>query len=142
MMKFKGFERSDGTYGTRNYVSIIPSVSCANEAACAIAENVRSSVVFPHHQGCCQLRPDVEIIERTLVGFGKNPNTGAAIVVSLGCETVDANKLADAISETGKDVELIRIQELGGYSKTVRRGTKIERNGKMFVERSKKIRQY
>jgi altronate dehydratase large subunit len=124
-MEFMGFERSDGSYGTRNHVSIIPTVACANEVGCGIAAKVKTAVTFPHHQGCCQLRPDVDLIERTLIGFGENPNTGGALVVSLGCETVDAKRIAGAISRAGKEVEIVNIQELGGYSKAVRKGTQI-----------------
>lgn len=136
-MEFRGFERPNGTFGVRNYVSILPSVGCSNEVARSINNKVNNTATFLHHQGCCQLHSDIEVIEKTLVGFGENPNTAAILIVSLGCETLNANKLADAISRSGKPVEIINIQKIGGYSKAIKKGLKIARE---MVSDSSKIR--
>ena len=49
---FNGYRRPDGQVGIRNYVGIIPSVTCASDVASAICRQVQGCVTFPHHQGC------------------------------------------------------------------------------------------
>ncbi|NLJ41029.1 MAG: UxaA family hydrolase [Clostridiales bacterium] len=122
-MEFMGYVRPDGKIGARNLVGIIPSVVCANDVAQAIVRQVRDTVGFFHHQGCCQLPPDLERVTDTLVGLGLSPNLGAVLVVSLGCEGTDHRRMVEAIAATGKPVEIIHIQELGGTSRAIQEGT-------------------
>ena len=111
--RFLGYHRPDNQIGVRNYVAIVPTVGCANEVARKIAECVRNAIPLLHHEGCTQLAPDIEAVTQTLISLGKNPNFGAVLVISLGCEGVDADRVAKEISSTGKPVEKIVIQELG-----------------------------
>lgn len=117
-----GYVRPNGTVGARNHVAVIPSVVCANDVAQVICSRVENTRGFFHHQGCCQLPPDLDRVTDTLIGLGSNPNVGAALVVSLGCEGTDHEKLVAEIAKTGKPVEIIRIQELGGFSRAVQEG--------------------
>lgn len=126
-MKWYGYRRADGQVGSRNYVAIIPSVTCANDVANAIAHEVQGTVVYLHHQGCCQLPPDLDRVTDTLISLGKSPNAGAVLIVSLGCEGTDHERMFKELSATGKPVEIIHIQELGGVSNAIREGTDIAR---------------
>lgn len=121
-MKFNGYIRADGQVGSRNYVGIIPSVTCANDVAQAICREVQGAVTFLHHQGCCQLPPDLERVTDTLISLGKSPNLGAVLIVSLGCEGTDHEKMHEEIRKTGKPVEIIHIQALGGVSNAISEG--------------------
>lgn len=121
-MKFNGYVRSDGRVGARNHVAIIPSVTCANDVAQAIVGQVQGTVGYFHHQGCCQLPPDLERVTDTLIGLGCSPNVGAALVVSLGCEGTDYERIVETIAKTGKPVKIIHIQELGGVSRSIQAG--------------------
>ena len=112
---FMGFRRPDGQVGVRNYLGVLSTVTCANQAARDIARHVKGTAVFTHQQGCGLLRKDLDLVERTLISLGRHPNLGAVLVVSLGCEGVDAEKIADGIRESGKPVELVKIQQEGGY---------------------------
>lgn len=123
-MIFQGYVRPDGTVGSRNLVAVIPSVVCANDVAQAIVAQVQGTVGLYHHQGCCQLPPDLDRVTETLIGLGCGPNVGAALVVSLGCEGTDHERLVQEIARTGKPVEIIRIQQLGGVSKAIARGNR------------------
>lgn len=122
-MEFFGYRRADGKIGSRNHVAIIPSVICANDVAQAIVHQVRGTVGFFHHQGCCQLPPDLDRVTDTLTSLGCSPNIGAVLIVSLGCEGTDFQKIYDTIARTGKPVEMIGIQELGGASRAIQAGT-------------------
>ena len=126
-MDFYGFIRPDGSVGSRNHLAIIPSVICANDAAIAISRQVQGSVPLCHHQGCCQLPPDLDRVTETLISLGCSPNIGAVLIVSLGCEGTDYERLAEEIAGTGKPVEIVRIQEVGGVSRAVQKGTDLAR---------------
>ena len=127
MPSFMGYKRADGRYGARNLVAIIPSVTCANDVAQAISRQVQGTVAYLHHQGCCQLPPDLERVTDTLISLGKGPNVGAVLIVSLGCEGTDHARMYEELCATGKPVEIIHIQALGGVSKAIREGTDIAR---------------
>lgn len=120
---FQGYRRANGQIGSRNLVAVIPSVICATDVAQAICRAVQGTVGFFHHQGCCQLPVDLKRVTDTLISLGCSPNVGAVLVVSLGCEGTDTERLVQEISLTGKPVEIIRIQELGGMSRAVQAGT-------------------
>lgn len=126
-MKFMGYVRPDGKVGARNHVAVIPSVTCAGDVAQAICRQVQGTVTYLHHQGCCQLPPDLERVTDTLISLGCSPNTAAVLIVSLGCEGTDHERMAKEIAATGKPVEVIHIQELGGVSRAIQAGTDIAR---------------
>lgn len=119
---FMEYVRADGQVGCRNHVAVIPSVTCAGDVASAIVRQVTGTVGFFHHQGCCQLPPDLDRVTETLISLGCSPNVGAALIVSLGCEGTDTERLYEMIRATGKPVEIIRIQELGGVSAAIKAG--------------------
>ncbi|HZJ98451.1 MAG TPA: UxaA family hydrolase [Tissierellaceae bacterium] len=121
-MKFMGYMRENGKVGSRNYVAVIPSVVCANDVAMAIVAQTDRTRGIYHHQGCCQLPPDLEMVTDSLIGLGSHPNVGAVLIVSLGCEGTDVERLINEISKTGKSVELIEIQKLGGTSNSIAAG--------------------
>ena len=120
---FQGYVRPDGKVGSRNYVAVIPTVICATDVAQAICHAVVGTVGFFHHQGCCQLPMDLKRVTDTLIALGSSPNVGAALIVSLGCEGTDVARVIREISATGKPVEVVRIQEMGGMSRAVQIGT-------------------
>jgi altronate dehydratase large subunit len=119
---FYGYVRKDGKVGTRNYVAVIPSVVCVSEVVESIVSNTSGTQGIIHHQGCCQTPPDLERITDCLIKIGENPNVGAILIVSLGCEGVDTDRLEETIRKTGKPVERINVQELGGTSRSIQVG--------------------
>ena len=121
-MKFEGYRRSDQSVGTRNYVGIISTVVCANEVADNIARQVQGTACFMHQQGCCQTPVDIKRVNETLANLGKNPNLASLLLVSLGCESTAVEQIAEAITKTGKRVEIITIQETGGATKSIAAG--------------------
>jgi len=131
-MKFHGYIRPDGSVGVRNYVAVIPSVVCANEVVEDICHQTVGTQAVLHHQGCCQTPPDLERITEALIGLGKNPNAGAVLIVSLGCEGVDTDRMEAEIRATGKPVERVNIQEIGGMSKAIQRGVDLAQ--KLYIE--------
>lgn len=119
---FYGYPRPDGMFGARNHVAVIPSVTCAGDVAQAICRQVAGTVCYLHHQGCCQLPPDLERVTDTLISLGRSPNVGAVLIVSLGCEGTDHERMYEELSQTGKPVRHIGIQELGGTAPAIAHG--------------------
>lgn len=122
MKLIKGYRRPDGKMGIRNHLLIIPTVVCANHVANRIQQSIPDSVAIPHQHGCSQIGEDKERTHRILAGMGKNPNVGAVLLISLGCEVIDASQLKKEIEETGKPVEWIDIQDAGGTIKAIEKG--------------------
>jgi altronate dehydratase large subunit len=138
-MEFMGYRRANGKVGVRNHVLVIPSVVCSQGAAEAITRNVKGSVYLPNVFGCAQVGPDREQTKRALAGFGTNPNIFAVLVVGNGCENLAAKELAEAIQPSGKRVEYIEIQEVGGTKKTIAKGRKIIKE--MLTDAAKRQRE-
>ena len=125
MDTFLGYPRPGGRAGTRNYLAIIPTVFCANEVVARIAKKFKSAKPLLHHQGCAQLKPDVDLVTQTLIGLGTNPNVGAVLLVGLGCESVSIQEVYQGIKDRGQKVAKIIIQDVGGMKKALQRGTEL-----------------
>ncbi len=125
VMNFQGYRRRDGKAGTRNFVLVIPSVGCSQGAARAIAQGLKGAVYLPNILGCGQVGDDQPLLKKTLAGFGINPNVFSVLVVGNGCETLVPEGLGEEIARSGKRVEVIVIQKVGGVRKTIALGRKI-----------------
>jgi altronate dehydratase large subunit len=119
---FKGYRRADGRAGVRNYIAVVPTVLCSVSVARSIAEATKTNA-FPHEGGCGQVGPEREHTLRILRGVVSHPNVGAVLTVGLSCEQVDAAKLAEAAGD--KPTRHIRIHDVGGNTKAVKRGIEL-----------------
>lgn len=119
---FSGYTRAEGPPGVRNHLLIIPVVACANGAVRAIGRAVPEAVAVEHAHGCGRMGKDNDRAMRVLSGCGTHPNTGAVLLVGLGCELLNGQKLADEIAASGRPLEFIEIQKSGGSQKTAERG--------------------
>lgn len=126
-MKLFGYKRENGTYGIRNHILVIPTSVCAADTAAKIAANVDGAIALPNQHGCCQIGADLIQTERTLIGYGTNPNVGAVLVVGLGCDGIQAHVLADEIKKSGKPVRSLVIQEEHGTLNTISNGGRVLR---------------
>lgn len=108
---FYGYEREDGTVGTRNDIWIIPTVGCVNATARKIAEvskemnfeGIDDIVPVTHNMGCSQLGKDQETTQKILAGIAKNPNAGGVLILSLGCENNNLEKFLPYLGEYDKE---------------------------------------
>jgi altronate dehydratase large subunit len=123
-MEFLGYRRPDGKVGIRNHSLIIPTSVCSSTVAFNIAQQVPGTVALPNQHGCCQIGADYEQTLRTLINLGKNPNVAAVLVVGLGCEGVPIHEVVAEIATTGKPVEVIVIQEVGGTLRATAEGVR------------------
>lgn len=111
--------RSDGRKGIRNTIVVAYLVECAHHVAREIARPFEEEDVhvigFP---GCFPNDYAQEIMEKLCT----HPNVGAVLLVSLGCENFKKNRLIDTIKPTGRPVELLTIQQVGGTKSSVKNG--------------------
>jgi len=115
----KGYLRSDGRKGIRNVIVVAYLVECAHHVAREIVLPFRDEDVhligFP---GCFPNAYAMRVMEQ----LGTHPNVGAALLVSLGCESFDRGRLRETIAASGREVETLVIQEDGGTRSTVEAG--------------------
>jgi altronate dehydratase large subunit len=124
---FMGYRRSNGAIGIRNHVLVIPTVSCVNRVAMDIA-NKAGAVTFLHPYGCTFDAEENSLTEHAYIGHGLHPNVGAVLVLSLGCETASAARVAQGIAASGKRVETLIVQREGGSRTTGMAGIEIVRD--------------
>lgn len=139
-MEFMGYRRKDGGVGTRNTVGIFSTVLCANEVAENISREVNGTAYFGHNGGCCQTPPDIRRTEDVLIALGKNPNLHSILLVSLGCESTIVNRVSGEIAKTGKRVEVLAIQDVGGSKKCVGEGMVLAEGMAADAQREKRER--
>ncbi|MCL4535969.1 MAG: UxaA family hydrolase [Bacteroidetes bacterium] len=130
-MNIYGYRRGDGRVGIRNHLVVLVTVHCASEIAQKIAAQL-NAVPITHYLGCMQPPDDLEETRRILLGMGNHPNAGAVLVVGLGCEQLPARDIAAQI--TGRPLECLEIQKVGGTSRAVQRG--VELGGKLVQHMS------
>lgn len=127
-MKLTGYKRANGTVGIRNHVLILSTIVCANHVAAGIEKQVPGAVSVTHQHGCAQIGADYEQTFRTLVGFAAHPNVYGTVVVGLGCEELEAEKIAEAARKTGQEnVAVVIIQKEGGTLKSIAKGASYAR---------------
>ncbi|MGD8900845.1 MAG: altronate dehydratase family protein [Desulfobacterales bacterium] len=139
---FQGFIRSNGQVGTRNYIGILATVSCSASVAHFIADAITPEILarYPmvdgvvalgHGSGCCSPEGSegLELLQRSLAGYARNPNFGGIVFVGLGCEVNYLDCLLGNMNlGKGPFLKTVNIQHTGGTTKTVRRGVEAVRD--------------
>lgn len=147
---FQGYDRGPLGVGTRNYVGVLTSVNCSATVASAIAvegnafistaniAGVDGVVALSHSSGCGMQGDDEGFVtlQRTLEGYARHPNFAGVLLVGLGCETLQLNRLME---ETGlahnARFHTLSIQQEGGTRATITAGVKVIQE--MIAEASK-----
>ncbi len=138
---FRGIVRPNGRVATRNYIGILPTISCANDVVRLMAEavpkeelaeyaNVDGLAALSHGSGCAMGLGEEGYIrlQRALGGYARHPNFGGVLLVGLGCE---GNQLCDLMAnlnlEEGPLLRTLSIQDAGGTAGSVEQGAAILR---------------
>jgi altronate hydrolase len=103
--RFMGYRRGDGRVGTRNEIWILPTVGCVARtaeriAAIAHARHARSVdgvYAFGHPHGCSQLGEDLAGTRSLLAALACHPNAGGVLLIGLGCESNQLDRLVEQI---------------------------------------------
>lgn len=133
---FLGYQRGDGSVGTRNYIAIITSVNCSATAARRIADcfgpeelaafpNVDGVVAYVHGTGCgmADSGDGFDALQRVMWGYAKHPNNAAVLMLGLGCEMNQIDWLLDMHGlKQGETFQALNIQSVAGLQKTIEKG--------------------
>jgi altronate dehydratase large subunit len=117
--KLYGYLRHDGRKGIRNYLVVCYLVECAHHVARAMVNYFPERGVHLIGFGGCY--PNA-YASRMLTSLCTHPNVGAVLLVSLGCESFDRANLEEAIRQSGRPVDTLVIQQVGGTRKTIEEG--------------------
>jgi (2R)-sulfolactate sulfo-lyase subunit beta len=110
-LSFSGWRRENGRVGVRNHVAILPLDDLSNAASEAVANNIKGTLALPHAYGRLQFGADLDLLFRTLIGIGSNPNVAAVVVI--GIEDGWTKRVIDGIAKTGKPVTGFGIEGTG-----------------------------
>lgn len=128
---FMGYRNADGSVGTRNVLGITTTVQCVSSVVehavtrikrelLPLYPNVDDVVALNHIYGCGVAieAPNAPIPIRTVRNIARNPNFGGAtMVVSLGCEKLQPDRLLQGEGFGADDVSYwtVRLQQQQGF---------------------------
>jgi altronate hydrolase len=119
---FMGYRRANGRVGTRNEIWILCTVGCVGRTAERIARNaaqrfateVDGVYAFTHQFGCSQLGGDLNRTRQLIAALASHPNAGGVLIVGLGCESNQLDKLlAEIPTEQRERVRAFAAQQTG-----------------------------
>ncbi len=119
---FQGYRNADGSVGSRNLLAITTTVQCVSGVVEHAVRRIRDELLprYPNVDGVVGLEhgygcgvaidaPDAVVPIRTLRNISLNPNFGGtAMVVSLGCEKLQPDRL---FPEGGTAFGLVTLQD-------------------------------
>lgn len=116
-----GYLRSDGQIGIRNTVQVVFLVECAHHVAKRIAEAFPGKAEYFGFPGCYPSDYGYRLVRSLCT----HANVGAVLLVSLGCECFDRNRLEHDIAASGRPCRTLVIQQEGGTNATIEKGRRI-----------------
>ena len=119
--EWPGYARKGGLKGIRNSLLVVYTVECASFVAKEIAARVGGGAEVVGFHGC----NDNPYAVRLLSSLIRHPNVGAVLAVGLGCEYIQASRLAEVAAAEGKAAEWLLIQETGGTAGAIGSGVEI-----------------
>jgi altronate hydrolase len=134
---FEGYVRPSGKIGTRNFVAVISSVNCSATVARHMARALDRSgaladhpevdgiVALVHGTGCglASSGEPFETLRRTMWGYATHPNIAGVLMVGLGCEVFEIERMKrDHGLVEGDHFQTMTIQGTGGTQKSIAEG--------------------
>ena len=130
---FEGFRNADGSVGTKNILGIATTVQCVAPTVDFAVRRIKAEILprFPcvddvvavtHPYGCGVAidAPGAAIPIQTLRNISLHPNIAAQpLVVSLGCEKLQPQRLFRSELPILQNSEIIRLQDQGGFGETI-----------------------
>ena len=119
MPALSGYPRADGRKGIRNIVAVAYTVECAHHVARLVVNAFPGQEV--HLIGFPGCYPN-EYADKMMKRLVTHPNVGAALIVSLGCESFNRSGLEAEAAASGRPVHTITIQQNRGTRASVADG--------------------
>jgi galactarate dehydratase len=130
---FDGYRNADGSVATRNLMGITTTVQCVAPTVDYAVRRIRAEILprFPnvddvvaitHTYGCGVAidAPGASIPIRTIRHISEHPNIGGqALIVSLGCEKLQPDRLFTPGLPILEAENVVRLQNLRGFEEIV-----------------------
>jgi galactarate dehydratase len=130
---FEGYRNPDGSVGTKNILGITTTVQCVAPTVDYAVRRIKSEILprYPHvddvvaitHTYGCGIAidaPGAAIPIRTLQQISLHANIGAQpLIVSLGCEKLQPQRLFPNQLPLLEDLHVIRLQDERGFAESV-----------------------
>ena len=130
---FEGYRNADGSVGTKNILGITTTVQCVAPTVDYAVRRIKTEILprYPHvddavaitHTYGCGVAidaPDAAIPIRTLQQISLHANIGAQpLVVSLGCEKLQPQRLFQNQLPLLADLHVIRLQDERGFAESI-----------------------
>ena len=147
--RFMGIVRADGRVATRNFVGVFVASHRAATIARKICQHFSDQVMaeFPqvngvvpyiHEQGAGMERSGepMTVLRRTLGGYIRHVNTGAALVIAFGDETNNLDDLlADQQLTEGPCLRRLVVQDVGGTRAAIAQGIEMVKDMLLLANR-------
>ena len=132
-----GYLRNDGRKGIRNVILVAYLVECAHHVCREIVQASNNKAVQLIGFGGCY--PNA-YADKMMTALCTHPNVGAVLLVSLGCESFNRNKLLENIEASGRPAKLIGIQAKGGTQKSIMEGVRFIEEAKILLQQTPQTR--
>jgi galactarate dehydratase len=130
---FEGYVNKNGSVGTKNILGITTTVQCVAPTVEYAVRRIKAELLprFPqvddviaitHGYGCGVAidAPGAAIPIRTLKNISLHPNIAAQpLVVSLGCEKLQSERLFRSELPIVEDLDIIRLQDERGFAESI-----------------------
>lgn len=136
MVELSGYPRQDGRKGIRNQLIVAYTVECAHHVAREIAWPFRMEGTHVIGFGGCAPNDYARSMMEQLC---THPNVGGVLLVSLGCENMDKVRIAEAVSASGRPVQILTIQKSGGTRRSIDEGQRWVKNTLQAMQHLKKV---
>ncbi len=110
-MNIMGYPRTNGEFGIRNDIWVIPTVGCVNQIVKKYLKKHDDVHLYTHPYGCSQSGDDGVNTLKSLAQMINHPNAGGVVVVGLGCENTQISMVQEAVGHNPR-VRYITLQEV------------------------------
>ena len=119
----RGYSRKSGRPGIRNKLLILYTVECSKHVCLRIEEHFRASGLIDcvGNEACAKN----QVVLRELSALVRHPNTGAVLVVGMGCEEIRVQDLLGVCDAAGKPRRSLLVQEAGGTESSIAAGVRL-----------------
>lgn len=137
MNTFKGYPRPNGSIGIRNHILIMAVDECCEGVARNISNDIEGAIVVTNYN-TCMLGGNEEMLD-TMIHTGINPNVAGVIVVAMGCGSIDPERIAQPIRETGIPAHSLTVIKNKGTRKTIEEGLALAKKIESYANSIEKI---
>ena len=106
---FLGYKRKDGTIGIRNKLLIISITGLTGPTARKISNLLQGSLFIDNPYGGGIIGDDKIRQDNAIIGFAKNPNVGAVLIISA--DPPKGNFIKSQLDNSIKPIELLTLDE-------------------------------